>query len=64
MSAAMDLNVLEKEIRELELSLKVRESWLNSNDSKYNYFRQKHLYDSKRLSTLKKLADIIKLNTR
>lgn len=62
MSAAMDLSVLEKEIRELESSLEVRESWLNNNDSKYNYIRQRHMYDSKRLTTLKKLADIIKLN--
>ncbi len=62
MSNAVDLNILEKEIRELESSLKARESWLNNNDSKHNYIRQKHMYDTKRLSTLKKMADIIKLN--
>lgn len=63
MNAALDINLLEKEIRELELSLKIRESWLNREGSSYNYFKQKHLYDSKRLVTLKKMAEIIRFQS-
>lgn len=63
MSVALDINVLEKEIRELEFSLQIRESWLNTESSSYTYFRQKHLYDSKRLVTLKRMADIIRLQS-
>ena len=59
MNITRDLTALKEQIRELEYSLKTMEQWAAIEGERYDGIRQKCLYDSKRLFTLKRMLEII-----